>query len=65
MVCGKRYVFPKEEVVLLPIENVTTECLSAYLANQLEKQLPSSIRSLTVGVEESLGQGAEFTVERG
>ena len=41
-VCGKRYVFPREDVLLLPIDNVSAEALAAYLAERLVADLAPS-----------------------
>jgi 6-pyruvoyltetrahydropterin/6-carboxytetrahydropterin synthase len=58
------YVFPKNEVVLLPVTNTSTENLSKLLAQNLisefEKQGVSQLR---VYVEETAGQSASTTVQ--
>jgi 6-pyruvoyltetrahydropterin/6-carboxytetrahydropterin synthase len=60
--CGKRYVLPTEETVLLPVENITTENLASEILRHLLKALSStanpSLRALEVRVDESAGQGA-------
>ncbi len=60
---GKRYVLPREDVLLLPIDNVSTEALAGYaarsLAEELEPVLPAgAVAGIEVTVEESPGQGA-------
>ncbi len=67
--CGKRYVFPADEVVLLETDNVVTETLAAYVAEQLAVAwapllASDRIRSLQVTVKETLGQGASITIDR-
>ena len=61
----KEWVFPREDCVLLPIENTTAELLARYIAGRLleslqlhEKFVPEVLR---VEVEEGPGQSA--TVE--
>jgi 6-pyruvoyltetrahydropterin/6-carboxytetrahydropterin synthase len=61
--CGRRYLLPREDVLLLPVDNVTVEALSAHaadlLAERLSPLLPRGVAtSLEVSVEESPGQGA-------
>lgn len=60
--CGKRYVLPREEVELLPLETITSETLSHELCQRLcEAWAPwitsGQLRSVQVRVDESLGQG--------
>jgi len=53
------YVFPANEVVLLPITNTSVEQLSRILAAEfLSLFAPYHVRSLRVYVEETRGQGA-------
>lgn len=56
----RRWVFPREDCVLLPIANTTTELLAKYLgdrllANVLSQHGPVPTQ-LTVGVDENYGQ---------
>ena len=60
----KEWVFPKEDCVLLPIENTTAELLARYLATRLREELktkhqfvPEVVR---MEVEESFGQVAKY-----
>src|SRR5262249_24883414 len=59
--CGERYVLPRRDAPLLPIDNISVEALAAYVAELLAK-LPAlsvdHVRMLEVTVEESPGQGA-------
>ena len=69
MACGKRYVFPADEVLLLEMDNVVTETLAGHVADRLARAwdtLFSSgrIRSLGVTVRETAGQGASVVVTR-
>jgi 6-pyruvoyltetrahydropterin/6-carboxytetrahydropterin synthase len=65
--CGERYVLPRGDVLLLPIDNVSVERLAAYIAVVLEKKLPilasPPVRTLEVTVEESPGQGSTAILE--
>src|SRR5918998_5590125 len=56
----KEWVFPREDCVLLPIENTTAELLARYLAGRLRDQLRDEHQFLPdvvrLEVEESFGQ---------
>lgn len=63
--CGKHYVLPKDEVILLPIDNVVTEALACEFSRQLVAKLdPRVLRApvtqLELKVEEITGQGASY-----
>ena len=55
---GKRYVFPGEDCVVLPIASTTAELLASYIRNQLE--LPPAIK-VKVCVSESSGSVACYS----
>ena len=57
---GKKYSFPKQDCVLLPITSSTAENLADYILNELLKidSFPSNIQRLEIGVDEGFGQGA-------
>ena len=64
----RRYVFPLDEVVLLPVENTTAEALATYLLGRLRERLMAQNRpewanltAIEVGVEEQPGQMAYFS----
>lgn len=63
----KRYVFPREDVVLLPIQNTTAELLATHLARRLREELAgmdaSNITAITMMVEEAFGQAAWYREE--
>lgn len=68
ILCGKRYVFPSEEVVWLPVDNVTAESLARQFCEHLMLKLAAKlkqhkIRRIEVRVEEMLGQGASYIYE--
>lgn len=60
----KRYVFPREDVVELPIENSTAELLAEYVCNELCKMLKEyntvGLQHILVGVEEAPTQMAYY-----
>ncbi len=57
---GKRYVFPREDVVLIPTSSLSAEDLAEYLADELERKLSGdNLKELRIRVDEGWGQGAE------
>ncbi|MHC2066607.1 6-pyruvoyl trahydropterin synthase family protein [Bremerella sp. T1] len=56
----RRWVFPKEECILLDIPNTTTELLAQWIGEQLLRALEQKLRwkpeVLRVGVDENYGQ---------
>jgi 6-pyruvoyltetrahydropterin/6-carboxytetrahydropterin synthase len=61
--CGERYVMPRGDALLLPIDNISVEALAAHIAELLRERLASElsgahVRGLEITVEESPGQGA-------
>ncbi len=79
ILCGKRYVFPRDEIVLLELDNITTESLAKELCLRLveklrdslstpaPKGLPlmSAIAGVELRIDESNGQGASFRTRIG
>ena len=64
--CGERYVMPRGDALLLPIDNVSVEALAAHVAALLREQLGAlspHLLALEVTIEESPGQGATCTVD--
>lgn len=61
---GNDYLFPRGDVVLLPIKNTTAELIAEYLAGRLVEEIGpksrASLVDLAVEVEESPGQSATF-----
>jgi 6-pyruvoyl tetrahydropterin synthase/QueD family protein len=61
----KRYVLPSSDVVELPVDNSTAECLAEYICEQLYTRLvafdTSRLQTLTVGVEEAPTQMAYYS----
>jgi len=67
----RRYIFPLEDVIQLPIENTTAELLARHISNKLihvleDKQLirGQNIKSIQIEVEESSGQRAIYLSEQ-
>lgn len=63
--CGKRYVVPREDAVLLPLDNVVVETLAMEFTHQLVPRLqgqisPATVTALEVTVTESEGQGGVY-----
>ena len=62
---NRRYIFPAEDVLVLPVDNITAERIAEHMCGRLEQELlkhtPDNIKSICVGVEEAPGQTAYFT----
>ena len=60
----REWVFPREDCVLLPIENTTAELLARYIGERLREDLRKTYHyvpaALRVEVEESFGQSATY-----
>lgn len=56
----KNYVFPLEDVRILPVVNVTSEELARILAEEIRHRLPVSLKRLAVAVEETRGQSVVY-----
>ncbi len=58
----RRYVFPREDVVQLPIPNTTAEQLAEWISHELEGRLRArgarGLRAIVVEVAETFGQSA-------
>jgi 6-pyruvoyltetrahydropterin/6-carboxytetrahydropterin synthase len=60
-----RYVFPRRDVVLMPVPNTSAEMLARYLAGRLRVELGRAgadrLETLLVEIEESAGQSASWS----
>ena len=60
----KRYIFPREDVIALEIDNSTAERLAEYICQELQRGLAShstaNLHTITVGVEEAPTQMAYY-----
>ncbi|MDR0335148.1 MAG: 6-carboxytetrahydropterin synthase [Methanomassiliicoccaceae archaeon] len=61
--CGKRYVFPKEDVLILDIDITTAEEMSRLMAKRLLSvvKFPKNVKKLWVGLDEERGQTAWYS----
>ena len=57
---SKRWIFPIEDCVILPIANTTAELMASYIARELKtmtrEKFGDSISKLIIGVDENRGQ---------
>ena len=60
----KRYVFPREDVIALPIDNSTAERLAEYICQEVRRELAgratANLQTIMVGVEEAPTQMAYY-----
>lgn len=58
----KKYIFPSEDCILLPISSTSAENLANYILEKvLEKiSLNKRIKNIEIGVDEGFGQGARI-----
>lgn len=61
----RRYVFPEQDVLGLPVDNITAERLAEHMAHELHAELrdADNITVIEVGVEEAPGQTAYYRLE--
>ncbi len=61
--CGKRYVFPSEDVLLLDIPTTTAEEMARMMTERIiaETDIPKTVRSVSIGIDEERGQTAWYT----
>jgi 6-pyruvoyltetrahydropterin/6-carboxytetrahydropterin synthase len=64
---SRRYVFPRQDVVLLPISNTTAEMLARHFVGRLKEELglgeTANLSAVTIEVEEVVGQSAVYREE--
>jgi 6-pyruvoyltetrahydropterin/6-carboxytetrahydropterin synthase len=63
--CGKRYLVPAEDVILLPVDNVVVENLSVLFAERFVARMGAALRrdvvaGVEVEVREARGQGGSY-----
>lgn len=65
--CGSFFSIPKQDILLLPIENTSAERLAIYIAHEIRdltlKRFNFSFSSLEIEVEETPGQSAVYILE--
>jgi 6-pyruvoyltetrahydropterin/6-carboxytetrahydropterin synthase len=58
----RRWVFPREDCLLLPIENTTAELLARWIGERLRKSINQqgehNLTSMRIEIEENFGQWA-------
>ena len=61
---GKRYVFPKMDVIILDVPTTTAEEMTKMMAERLVKnvEFPPNVHSVAVGLDEERGQTAWYEV---
>jgi len=61
--CGKRYVFPIEDIKMLDVHTTTAEEMSEMMTERMAKQvnIPKNVKSISVGLDEERGQTAWYT----
>ena len=67
---GRYYAAPTEDVIVLPINNTSSENLAGWLGRELRKRLSERfedirVARLRVAVEETRGQSGVYTYEQG
>ena len=62
---GKRYVFPRMDVVILDVPTTTAEEMAKMMVERLIQNVrfPPNVRSVSVGLDEERGQTAWYTRE--
>jgi 6-pyruvoyltetrahydropterin/6-carboxytetrahydropterin synthase len=63
VLCGDRYVMPRGDALLLPIDNISVEALAAHVATLLRPRLSAPhVLALEVTIAENPGQGASCEI---
>ncbi|MCA9213967.1 MAG: 6-pyruvoyl tetrahydropterin synthase family protein [Planctomycetales bacterium] len=61
---NKRWVFPREDCILLPIPNTTTELLAQYIGERLIRDMGTTLTNtatqIRIAVDENNGQWGEW-----
>lgn len=61
---GKKYLIPKQDCIILDVNNITCENLSILLCKKLlEKLKDFKIKGVEIEIEEKDGQGAKYILE--
>lgn len=63
----RRWIFPEEDCILLPVENTTAELIARWMAyrflDQLTAEQKAGMQALTLQVEENFGQWGSVRIE--
>jgi 6-pyruvoyltetrahydropterin/6-carboxytetrahydropterin synthase len=62
---GKKFIFPLNDCIFLPIMSTSAENLASYILDRLIEiiDLPENVKSIEIGVDEGYGQGARISKE--
>ncbi len=62
--CGKQYMFPQMDVVMLDVPTTTAEEMAKLMTERMiaECEIPANVVSLAVGLDEERGQTAWYKV---
>ena len=64
---NSQFIFPKQDVIILPISNTSSERLAIYISHEIRKKVKErfsfTFPKLEVEVEETPGQSAVFVLE--
>ncbi|MCL1904544.1 MAG: 6-pyruvoyl tetrahydropterin synthase family protein [Methanomassiliicoccaceae archaeon] len=65
LTCGKRYVFPKEDILILDVDITTAEEMSMLMTKKLlsSVKFPGNVKKVWVGLDEERGQTAWYSEE--
>jgi 6-pyruvoyltetrahydropterin/6-carboxytetrahydropterin synthase len=65
--CGERYVLPRQDALLLPIDNISVESLASHVATEMLARLTvldaPHVKALEVTIEEYPGQGSSCSID--
>jgi len=63
--CGKRYVFPKEDILVLDIDTTTAEEMTRLMMKRLMSSVkfPDNVKKVWIGLDEERGQTAWYSEE--
>jgi len=61
---GKRYTFPSEECVIIPVKDTTAECLSEYILSEFLSIINERVKQVDLEVREGPGQYAKSSWKR-
>lgn len=57
----RHYCFPTQEVLKVPVANITSEALARYAWSELSYRLPKDLTKVVVFIKETAGQTAAYT----
>ena len=60
----RRWVFPKSDCVLLPVENTTSELLARYIGQRLKEDMNINPPYMRISVDENNNQWGDWVLRR-